>query len=168
MLLLEAALRKNPADTVTRDYLLRVYSEQGQWAKLDGLVAESLRAAPNDPAVLRYRSAHGDRDAKLRQVQQAAEAKPTPDGLLGLSLTYYQAGRFDDCIRAAREALRLNPSYAEAYNNIAAAYNSMGKYDEGIKAAQEAVRLKPDFTLARNNLAWAQSQKAKPRTELRP
>ena len=168
MLLLEAALHKNPADTVTRDYLLRVYSEQGQWAKLDQLVAESLRAAPNDPAVLRYRSEHGDRDAKMRQVQQAAESKPSPESFLGLSLTYYQAGRFEDCIRAAREALRLNPGYAEAYNNIAAAYNAMGKYDDGIQAAQEAVRLKPDFTLARNNLAWAQSQKAKPRTNARP
>ena len=168
VLLLEAALRKNSADTVTRDYLLRVYSEQGQWAKLDGLVAESLRAAPNDPAVLRYRSARGDREAQLRQAQQATESKPTPEGLLGLSLAYYQAGRFEDCIRAAREALRLNARYAEAYNNIAAAYNAMGKYDEGIQAAQEAVRLKPDFTLARNNLAWAQSQKAKPRTEPRP
>jgi hypothetical protein len=26
--------KRNPADTVTRDHLLRVYSEQGQWAKL--------------------------------------------------------------------------------------------------------------------------------------
>lgn len=165
--LLEAALHKNPGDTVTRDYLLRVYSEQGQWAKLDQLVAESLRAAPNDPAVLRYRSARADREAQVRQAQQAVESKPTPEGLLALSLTFYQAGRFEDCIRAAREALRLNARYAEAYNNIAAAYNSMGKYDEGIEAAQEAVRLKPDFTLARNNLAWAQSQKAKLHTEPR-
>jgi tetratricopeptide (TPR) repeat protein len=160
ILLLEAALRKNPEDTVTRDYLLRAYSEQGQWANLDRLVAESLQKAPNDPAVLRYRAAGGDRKAQLTQAQTAAEAKPTPEGLLGLSLVYYQAGRFEDCIRAARDALRLNGSYAEAYNNIAAAYNAMGKYDEGIEAAREAVRLKPDFELARNNLAWAQSQKA--------
>ena len=160
ILLLEAALRKNPGDTITRDFLLRAYAERNEWTKLDRLVDESLRLAPNDPAVLRYRAARAGRETQLRQAQSATESKPTPEGLLGLSLAYYQAGRFEDCIRAAREALRLNAKYAEAYNNIAAAFNAMGKYDEGIQAAQEAVRLKPDFTLARNNLAWAQSQKS--------
>jgi tetratricopeptide (TPR) repeat protein len=85
----------------------------------------------------------------------------TPESYVTRSLIYYQAGRFEECIQAAREALTLRPNYAEAWNNIAAAYNSMSKWDEGIRAAEEAVRLKPDFQLARNNLAWAQAQQAK-------
>ncbi len=79
---------------------------------------------------------------------------------MSLSLSEYQAGRYRECIDAAQQALRLNPKYAEAYNNIAAAWNALGRYDEGIRAAEEALRLKPDFELARNNLAWAKSQLA--------
>jgi protein O-mannosyl-transferase len=85
----------------------------------------------------------------------------TPESYVTRSLIYYQLGRFEECIQAAREALNLRPDYAEAWNNIAAAYNSMSKWDEGIHAAEEALRLKPDFQLARNNLAWAQAQQAK-------
>jgi protein O-mannosyl-transferase len=85
----------------------------------------------------------------------------TPESYVTRSLTYYQVGKFEECIQAAREALNLRPDYAEAWNNIAAAYNSMSKWDEGIRAAEEAIRLKPNFQLAKNNLAWAQEQKAK-------
>ena len=66
-------------------------------------------------------------------------------------------------IDAARQALKLNPNYAEAYNNIAAAENALGHYSEGIRAAHEALRRKPDFALARNNLAWAESQQNRSR-----
>jgi tetratricopeptide (TPR) repeat protein len=79
---------------------------------------------------------------------------------VSLSLAYCQTGRYEDCAQAAKQALRLRPNYAEAYNNIAAAYQSMGRWDEAIHAAQEAIRLKPDFQLARNNLAFASSQKS--------
>ena len=85
---------------------------------------------------------------------------PAPDKYLNLSLLYYRAEKYEDCIRAALEALRLNPEYAEAYNNIAAAHNAMQRWTDGIKAADQALRLKPGFELARNNRAWAISQQA--------
>ena len=60
----------------------------------------------------------------------------------------------------AREALKLRPDYAEAYNNIAAGYEGLHDWDRAIEAAQKAVSLKPDFQLAKNNLAWAQQQRS--------
>ena len=146
--LLETGIQKNPADMQCRTLLLQLYASQGASDKLNALLADSLQIAPNDPDLLRFGS-----------------MPKTPEALLALSLTYYQQGRYSDCIKASQQALRLNPNYAEAYNNIAAAWNAMGNYDEGIRAAQQAVRLKPDFQLARNNLAWAQSQKAHPRPQ---
>lgn len=80
---------------------------------------------------------------------------------LNLSLEHYAAGRYPECIMAARAALELRPEYAEAFNNLAAAYASLQKWDDAIRAAREAVRLKPDFQLARNNLAWAETEKQK-------
>ena len=79
-----------------------------------------------------------------------------------MSLQYHQAGKYQECIDAARKALRLKPDYPEAYNNIAAAYEAMSMWDPAIEAAQQALRLKPDYQLAKNNLAWSMSQKKLP------
>ena len=91
--------------------------------------------------------------------EELDQAAPTADGLIDLSLQYYQAAKYSECIRTAKQALELKPASAEAYNNIAACYNSMGLWDDGIQAAKAATRLKPDFEIARNNLLYAIAQK---------
>jgi protein O-mannosyl-transferase len=152
VVLLEAGIRENPADLEARLLLLQLYARQGQAAKFNALLADSLRLAPRDPDLVRLQPA---------RVTADAPAPPTAESLLSLSLAYYRARRYEECIRAAQQALQLNPNYAEAYNNIAAAWNALGRYDEGARAASIAVRLKPDFKLAQNNLAWAESQQAR-------
>ena len=67
--------------------------------------------------------------------------------------------RYQESIAASKEALKLKPDYAEAYNNIAASNQAMGRWDEAIQAAQEAVKLKPEFQLAKNNLQYSLNQK---------
>ena len=85
----------------------------------------------------------------------APAAAETAEGDLAESLALYRAGRFAESITASRAALRLRPSYAEAYNNICAAYNSLGRPREAIAACEQALRLKPDFPFAAGNLRWA-------------
>ena len=55
--LLETGIQKNPSDMQSRMLLLQVYSKQGVYGKLDALLAQSLRIAPNDPDLLRFRGA---------------------------------------------------------------------------------------------------------------
>jgi tetratricopeptide (TPR) repeat protein len=156
--MLERGVEKNPSDMLCRTLLVQLHAQLGNRSQFDQLLAESLRMAPTDPELLR-----------LRTVSVAGVASPggqvaqTPERLLDISLAYYQAKRYAASIDAARQALRLNPNYAESYNNIAAAENALGHYSEGIRAAHEALRLKPDFALARNNLAWAVSQQNRSR-----
>jgi len=50
-------------------------------------------------------------------------------------------------------------SYAEAYNNIAAACLALHRWDEAIQAATQALRLKPDFDVAQKVLQQAQARK---------
>lgn len=90
---------------------------------------------------------------------QVAGKSPTAAQLLDLSLVHYRARRYSEAIVAAKQALRLQPNYAEAYNNLAASYAELKQWDEAIDAAQHALILKPDFTLARNNLLWALDEK---------
>ncbi len=156
--LLETGIQKNRLDTQCRTLLLELYQRQMAWPKFDALLADSLSVAPGDADFLRFRAMR----AGVRPGIQTAQNRPQrAEDFLSLSLTDYWAGRYQDCIAAAQQALRLNPNYAEAWNNIAVAWNAQGRYDLGIQAAEQAVRLKPDFALARNNLAWARWQQAR-------
>jgi len=137
-----------------------IYEKQADWVGLKRAANEVLRVTPADAEGLRFLALAQNGSARVTAPEPVAGAQPTPENYLNLSLFYYRSGRYEDCIRAAREALRLRPDYAEAYNNIAATYQSMGRWDDAIPAATEAIRLRPDFQLARNNLAYATSQKA--------
>jgi tetratricopeptide (TPR) repeat protein len=142
---LQTAVRLNPQDFQAAALRMEVLASLGQRDELRQLVDNTLRLAPAEPAALRYRQLIGN--------------GPTPESYLELSQTHYRAGRYKECIQAARKALELRPDYAEAYNNIAAGYNAQHMWDEGIRAATEAVRLRPDWDLARNNLAHARRSK---------
>jgi hypothetical protein len=82
----------------------------------------------------------------------------TPEQWLERSLRQYQGRFFGDSITSSREALKLRPDYAEAFNNICAAENQLGRYAEAITACERAIAIKPDFPLARNNLAYARDR----------
>jgi tetratricopeptide (TPR) repeat protein len=156
---LEAALRSAPNNVDARDLLMQIYFEQGKWSEVQRVAEDTLRLAPNEVSARHFLDLLQTREQALAGAEKQMRDAPTADGLINLSLLYYQEARYSDCIRIAQRALQLKPDSAEAYNNIAAAYNSMGRWDDGIQAATEATRLKPDFQLAKNNLQYAIAQK---------
>jgi tetratricopeptide (TPR) repeat protein len=143
------AIELAPADSESYSYYSRWLESRGRGPEALAALTRAASLNPSDPEPRR-------RLALL----QSRKAGPSPEDYLARSLAYHQAGRYQECIRAAEEALRLRPDYAEAYNNIAAAYQSMARLDEAIAAAEQALRLKPDFQLARNNLQYAREQKS--------
>jgi tetratricopeptide (TPR) repeat protein len=163
--MLNRSAELNPADLDPRYALMPIYLQQSDWADLKRVTDEVLRVAPEDADARRYSFLAQTALAQTAPARVAPSGQQAPsllsaENYLNLSLVHFQAGRYEDCVHAAKEALRLRPNYAEAYNNLAAAYQSMGRWDEAIEAAQEALRLKPDLQLARNNLAYASTQKA--------
>ena len=164
----EAVAQFQTAIVRNRDYLdpryalMQAYWDSGMQPAAKEMAADTLQMAPGDVTALRFLNGRPAADA-LPDPVAAAEAlvklAPTADNYLNLSLAYERAGRFRDCIRAAGQALKLQPGYALAYNNIAAAHMDMGEWDAAIAAADEAVRLQPDLQLARNNLAYAKQRK---------
>jgi protein O-mannosyl-transferase len=153
------AMALNPAYIEAPHLLMDIYLQQGQWAALREVAQATLKLAPGDPATMSYLSRIGNAASEVDAAAALVEAHPTAEGYLNLSLMYHRAGKYQECIDAARKALRINPGYADAYNNIAAAYQSMSMWDQAIEASRQALRLKPDFQLAKNNLAWEISQK---------
>ena len=87
----------------------------------------------------------------------ALPGKISAESYLNKSVAYHQQGRYQECVAAAKQAIKVRPDYAEAYNNIGSAYNSMQQWDKAIIALEKALAIKPDFQLARNNLDWAKS-----------
>jgi Flp pilus assembly protein TadD len=86
---------------------------------------------------------------------------PTVHNTLGLmfsSLANRQRNRtarkqkLDQAIRHYRQALAIQPSYAQAHNNLGMALDEQGNFDEAIQHYRQALRIKPNYAQAHNNL----------------
>ena len=149
---LEIAVANGPSFLSSRYLLMQLYNEFGMFDKLAEQANQTLLIDPNDQTALRYLNASKSKQSPTIALEEEANKKPTPEGLLNLSLKYYQQLDYEKCIDTSEKALQLKPDYAEAYNNICASYNSLGQYLKAKKACENALRLKPDYELAKNNL----------------
>lgn len=61
-------------------------------------------------------------------------------------------GHSDEAEQACREALRLQPEYPEAWNNLGLALYDQRRDEEAEQAYREAIKGQPDYTNAWNNL----------------
>ena len=144
---------------VARHVLMDIQVVGHEWDNAAKLAQETLGIAPDDADAFRALNVATMAKNELKE-EEANAAASGRDGYLALSVTYFKNNRYDDCIRAARKALTLDPNLAEAWANISAAYHSMGKIDEAIEASKEAVRLKPDLPYAKNNLEYELAEQA--------
>jgi protein O-mannosyl-transferase len=154
---LAAAVQLNPDYIAAHHLLMDTYAAEGDRASLVNAATAARSRFPGD-ATADHWLAHAN---DLRQAGPAPVSPGNADEYIARSLAEFQAGKYAECIASAREALKIRPDYAEAWNNIGAAYNQLGQWDRGIEAEREALRLNPGLAIARNNLAWALSEKRK-------
>jgi tetratricopeptide (TPR) repeat protein len=64
-------------------------------------------------------------------------------------------GELDAAIDSYKQALKINPDYAEAYNNMAYALKKQAKMEEAIEAYNKALTIKPDVAEVYNNMGLA-------------
>ena len=61
----------------------------------------------------------------------------------------------DEAIAAYRQAIAINPNYAEAYSHLGNALQEQGQLDAAIAACQQAITLNPNYAEAYGNLGNA-------------
>jgi Flp pilus assembly protein TadD len=62
-----------------------------------------------------------------------------------------QSGLWREALYRWERAVELDPSYAEAWNNLAIAYEHAGRFDDARKAYETATKLDPKNMLIRQN-----------------
>src|SRR4030095_8183407 len=66
-----------------------------------------------------------------------------------------KAGRHKEAAGEFELAIRLNPEFAVAFNDLGVTYNSLRRYEDAIKVLTAALRLSPDYADAYYNLGVA-------------
>ena len=85
--------------------------------------------------------------------RSAAPASPDEiAGLAALADREHHAGRLAAAAEAYRRILRLQPSLAEAHNNLGNVLKDQGRLNDALAHYQVAARLKPTLLAAHNNL----------------
>ena len=67
--------------------------------------------------------------------------------------------QFDAAIDSYKKALKINPDYAQAYNNMGNALYDKGDLEESIESYKQALKINPDYADAYNNMGNALKDK---------
>lgn len=156
---LTKAIELSPAHIAACELLMNEYNETEDWEKLTLLAKSTISINPGNPVAQTYLNTSGNRKGKIDLALEDIKREPTANKYLDLSLLYYRLEKFQECINAAQEALKIKPDFAEAYNNIGSAYNALKEWDKAIEAFNEALKINPEMELAKNNLVVAQTGK---------
>ncbi|MES2378284.1 MAG: hypothetical protein V4553_16960 [Bacteroidota bacterium] len=152
---LQQAISLSPGNIYARTTLMDVYQNTENWDALKALALQTLQLAPDNAETQKYLQAAETRKSKTDTEAEQVKLSPTAEKYLTLSLAYYSAGRYRQCIDASANAIKLKPNFPEAYNNICAAYNRLGQWAKAIEFGEQGLKLNPDYQLLKNNLAEA-------------
>lgn len=152
------ALKLKPDYAEAYNNLCYAYSQLGKFDEAIAACDKALKLMPDYQLAKNNKVIALQRKEGVAELNKQLKANPTAEGYLDLSLVYYNQGMYEKCIEACRQALKMKPDYAVAYNNICSAYNQMKMWDKAIEACSQAMKIQPDFELAKNNLNFAKSQ----------
>lgn len=118
---------------------------------------EGLNVSSNNNNLLNLNIEIGARSASntptsVNALLELIKTNSTWQNWLNLSLAFYNANDYYACIDAAKQALKLNATCDNAYNNICAAHNQLKEFDKAIVAGQKGLRINPKNLLLKGNL----------------
>ena len=160
----QTAIRLNPMNPEGYYFYSNFLISQGKYLEANKLVLQGIQISPNhtqlkktEQQLINYISNNKN---GLTDAQQQVQEKPSAENYFALSVVAYQNKKYEMCIEASNNAIKLNSNYAEAYNNICTAQNMLGNFEAAVKAGKKGLQLQPGYILIENNLKVALSRKS--------
>jgi hypothetical protein len=72
-----------------------------------------------------------------------------------MAITLSRKEKFDEAVATLRQALKLRPDFADAWNDLGITLARQSKHHEAIEAYREAIKCRPNFAEAYNNMGNA-------------
>ena len=120
--------------------------ETADYAKINELIGD--KKAPNDDERLSMYAqtmhATGNLDKALVGYQKLDEKNPSPDMKIRIANIYNQKKQYDKAIQLYRDIVNQNPSYIQAYVNLATVQRLKGDNDGAAATASKGVENNPD------------------------
>lgn len=104
-------------------------------------------------------------ETECRRLLKVHPKELTIINLLGASLTKQM--KYNEAVATYKEAIQLNPSFTEAYLNLATALKELGRNGESAKNCKKAIKLNPDFAEAHCVLGEAQNNLEQPKDAIK-
>jgi tetratricopeptide (TPR) repeat protein len=151
----QRVLKIQPGSAAAYNNIGWCWAKLGNWDEGIRNTAEALHVDPKMAA------AANNLKWMLGEQSKPASAASPADAELNDSLANARAGRYQECIDAARRVLKIQPNSAPAYNNIGWCYAKLGNWSEGVENLQQALKIQPESPTFSNNLRWAMGEQAK-------
>lgn len=106
-----------------------------------------------------YQNAYG------AKIPKRSAPKSTPADVREEANKYFEQGeklefkgKYKEAAKKYRKAVKVDPTYAEAYSNLGYSYRKQKMYQEAIEAYKKAIKLKPDLAEAHEYLGEAYAE----------
>jgi tetratricopeptide (TPR) repeat protein len=78
---------------------------------------------------------------------------PSKEDLYDDAVDLFGDGKLEAAVAKYKEAIALDPAFADAWHGLAMAYNDMGRHEDAIEAGKKLCELTPDDVLAHTSLS---------------
>ncbi|WNB75225.1 tetratricopeptide repeat protein [Methylomonas koyamae] len=150
------ALQIKPDLTVAHFNLGALLQQQSQWQEAAKHYRHAVEQQPgyyqawaNWGAVLQTL---GDLKAAEQCYRKALDINADALGYFNLGTNLYDQGMLGQAIEAFREALRLEPQFANAWNDLGEIYRDQGNMEEAVRCYRAALQANPEHGRANYNL----------------
>jgi len=82
-----------------------------------------------------------------------ASRMPSKEDLFDRAVDLVADGKLEEAVALYREAIALDPEYADAWQGLALALNDLGQHARAIEAGKKLCELTPDDVLAHTTLS---------------
>jgi protein O-mannosyl-transferase len=163
MTLLQTSLRLYPGNAEAHNNLGVAFQRQGRLDDASREHREALRLLPNYAEAYNNLGIVAEQQGRMEEavgyyttaLQLQSRERNSAEAHHNMGSVLQKLGRYEEAVAEIREALRINPRYADAHDNLGSALMRLGRIDEAIAQYSEAIRLKPGYAEAHNNLGMA-------------